>query len=69
LPTGEICVYGIDEILQMTQISATEIIQAIPVAGAPKTVFSPEIILAILTALIVGLAFGATLSRKLRLKQ
>jgi hypothetical protein len=80
-PTGEICVYGLDEIPQMTQISPVEIIQAVPGAAAtqepglpdstvpvppPQTVFVLEMALAISIALIVGAALGVALSRKPR---
>jgi hypothetical protein len=78
--TGEICVYGLDEIPQMTQISPAEIIQTVssvstqepgldPVSAPAKTVFSPETAPAIFIALIVGVVLGAMLSRKLRLRQ
>jgi hypothetical protein len=76
-PTGEICVYGLNEIPQMTQINPAEIIQTIggaaqearPDPAPAQTVFGPEMIFAVLTALVAGAFLGAKLSRKLGPKQ
>ena len=75
-PVGEICVYGLDEIPQMTQISPAEIIAAVggavPQAGLPDpaplppvaAAFGPATLLAIIVALMIGLMIGRILSRR-----
>lgn len=74
-PVGEICVYGLNEIPQMTQISPAEIIEAVggavPEAGLPDPVplsgaaaFGPAMFFAIIVALMIGLVVGRLLSRR-----
>ena len=56
LPTGEICVYGIDQISQMTQISGNEIAQV--VSAAPQAALSWEVVFLIVIVFIAAFAFG-----------
>jgi hypothetical protein len=68
LPSGEICVYGIDEIPQMTQIDVHEIAAVVAPEISPGiTALSPTWGLA---ALILGVGFliGFTLGRYRRRK-
>lgn len=78
-PTGEVCVYGLDEISQMTQISQAEIIQAVSGAAGqdsvpsleskqPPAAFGAEVIFAVFIALVAGAIIGIALSRRLRVK-
>jgi hypothetical protein len=62
MPTGEVCIYGLDEIRSMTQITPSEIVRA---AGT-SMIFSPELIITIFLALAVGALFGNFLSRRKR---
>ena len=74
-PVGEICVYGLDEIPQMTQISPAEIIAAVE-GAAPQAVlrdevplpavelFGPATLLAIMVALVIGFVIGRVLPRR-----
>lgn len=67
LPSGEICVYGLNEIPQMTQISNAEIAQL--VSAAPKaTIFTAEVSLLILLTSILGIILGFLISRKIKRK-
>lgn len=66
LPTGEICVYGLNEIPQMTQISSAEIAQVVSAVPVSAPIFSIEAFLLISLALIVGVFFGVLLFRKIK---
>jgi hypothetical protein len=80
-PMGEICVYGLNEIPQMTQISPAEIMQA--VAGVPPqapgfdpgqaatapVVFGKEAMSAIFAALLIGAGLGVIISRIIKPRQ
>jgi hypothetical protein len=55
---GEICVYGLDEIPQMTQVSTQEIAE---VVSAP--IISAETLIMITVALALGVILGLTLSK------
>jgi hypothetical protein len=67
LPTGEICVYGLDEIPQATQISRQEIIQAISEKTPPieiaKEPFSFDWF-GIVVAVLSGMVLGAIISKR-----
>lgn len=65
LPTGELCIYGLNEIPKMTQISTAEIIQV--VADAQPSIFSLKIILLIAVAFVIGVTIGI-LYKKLKRK-
>ncbi len=63
LPTGEMCVYGLNEIPQMTQIKAHELTSNISpapaqVSGPPSKFFSQEVILLIFLSFLVGITAG-----------
>jgi hypothetical protein len=70
-PTGEICVYGLDEIPQATQISRQEIIQAIsektpsidPSIEIAKEPFSFDW-LGMVVVLLIGMVLGAIISKR-----
>ena len=63
LPTGEICVYGLDEIPKMTQISSAEIAQV--VSATPTSIFSLEVIFLIMLTFAIGAMIGILLSKKI----
>ncbi len=56
---GEICVYGLDEIPQMTQVSAGEIAE---VVSAP--IFNADVLFLISLALVIGIFIGISLSKR-----
>jgi hypothetical protein len=70
LPTGEICVFGIDEIPQMTQISREELLAVVLEEPLPLPLVAPEpvkapvyfdlfgIVIGIVMGLILGLVIG-----------
>ena len=63
LPTGEICVYGIKDIPQMTQIKPQELARVVfPNAQqndvAPATVLGPQGILSLAAVFLAGLVLG-----------
>ncbi len=62
LPTGEICVYGVGEISQMTQITSRELAHAIGLGGQPPSMTARPLTtfeVAILAMVfIVGLLLG-----------
>lgn len=69
LPTGEVCVYGVDEIGKMTQITSQEISQQIskePKAEIPKpTVLDLSLaILIFLIAFFLGVLFQKRFMKK-----
>jgi ethanolamine utilization protein EutA (predicted chaperonin) len=55
---GEICVFGLEEIPQMTQVSTQEVAQAVS-----ASIYSAEILTIISIALMVGVFVGVALSR------
>ncbi|HEX3035029.1 MAG TPA: hypothetical protein VHT73_07820 [Thermodesulfobacteriota bacterium] len=57
LPTGEICVYGIDEIPEMTQVTLSEIVAKAEDTPPPSTAVATYSILYIVLALLI-FAFG-----------
>jgi hypothetical protein len=61
MPTGEVCIYGLDEIHGMTQISPSEIVRA---ASDTSMIFSPEVMLTVFLAFVLGTVLGNFLSRK-----
>jgi hypothetical protein len=62
LPTGEICVYGLNEIPEMTQVSAAEIIQSI--SAVPLPIFTSEMILLAIATFAIGIAAGILLYKR-----
>lgn len=54
LPTGELCVYGLDEIQQMTQIGSADFAQVVSI----QPILTLEMIFLIVIALIVGIILG-----------
>ena len=60
LPTGEICVYGINNIASMTQVSATDFAE---ITGGVPTIFSPWNIILLAIACLFGMFFGMFLKR------
>ena len=62
LPTGEICVYGLDEIQSMTQITASEILKTIDKA---TQTLSLELALITIFAFFVGIIFGMLLQKRI----
>ena len=65
-PTGEICIYSLSEIPQMTQISSAEIAQVVSVAPVSAPIFGTEVFFLISLTLIIGVFFGFLLSRKIK---
>lgn len=65
LPTGELCVYGLNDIPKMTQISGAELSNA--AAGAKMPFLTIEVIFLISLAFIVGIIIGVLLY-KLKIK-
>ncbi len=63
MPTGEVCVYGLNEIPRMTQITAAEIVR---VASGTSMIFSLEVIISVILAFAAGALFGDFLSRRKR---
>jgi hypothetical protein len=57
-PVGEICVYGLEEIPQMTQISTHDVAEAVT---AP--IYSTDVLTIISFALVIGVFLGLILSR------
>ena len=67
LPTGEICIYGIDEILQMTQISRQEIIQTISEKAPPIEIAKEPLSfswLGLVVAVLIGMILGLIISKR-----
>jgi len=62
LPTGEICVYGLNEISKATQITMAEITKLV---DKSSQVFAFWEILLITFAFIAGILFGILLQRKI----
>jgi hypothetical protein len=63
LPTGELCVYGIEEIPQMTQLSTRDLAQVVCPGGQKPAgeTMRPSITLGLLIVVVfaIGLAAGA----------
>lgn len=66
LPTGELCVYGLDEISQMTQISSSEIARIASTAPVQEPILTVQALFLILLALIIGTIVGILLYRKIK---
>ena len=66
LPTGEICVYGVNEIPQMTQISSAEITQV--VSAVPLPIFTSETILLVIATFAIGIVVGILLNKTVKKK-
>ena len=64
LPTGELCVYGLNDISKMTQISGAELANA--ASGARFPVLTIEVIFLILIAIIIGIVIGILIKFKLK---
>ena len=64
LPTGEICVYGLNEIPQMTQISAMEITQV--VSAVPLPIFTSETILLVIATFAIGIVVRILLNKMVK---
>lgn len=67
LPTGEICVYGVDEISQMTQISPQEVIQAVSEKPPPLKIDKEPFYfdwLGIFLAFFIGIILGAIIGKR-----
>ena len=62
LPTGEICVYDLNEIPQMTQISTGEIVQVISNVSLP--ISSSEVFILAIITFVIGIVFGILLDKK-----
>jgi hypothetical protein len=63
LPTGEICVYGIKDIPQMTQINAQELARVVCPSGQPSSMSSASISKVDVTLLGAIFAVGLLLGR------
>jgi hypothetical protein len=59
LPTGEICVYGINEIPQMTQIKPQELAQVVGPMTKEGAVNSP--VISVVDTIVLGVVFVAGL--------
>ena len=64
LPTGELCVYGLNDIQKMTQISGAELTNA--AAGARFPFLTIEVTILILIVFVVGIIIGILIFKKLR---
>jgi hypothetical protein len=64
LPTGELCVYGLNDIPKMTQISGAELANA--AIGAKVPFLTIEVIILVLIAFIVGVIIGFLIIKRLK---
>ena len=64
LPTGELCVYGLNDIQKMTQISGAELANA--ASGARIPFLTIEAIILVLIAFIIGIVIGILIFKKLK---
>ncbi len=64
LPTGELCIYGLNDIPKMTQISGAELTNA--AAGARSPFLTIEVIILVFIMFIVGIIIGIFVFKKLR---
>jgi len=60
LPTGELCIYGLDEVHKMTQMKPMEVIKA----SGKSLLSSPEVIITVLFIFVAGALFGNFFSRR-----
>ena len=66
-PSGEICVYGIDEISKMTQISQSELIQGAYEKVQPIKIVKEPLsfgLLEVIFFVIVGIVLGVMITKK-----
>lgn len=68
LPSGEICVYGLNEIPQMTQVSNAEIAQIVSIAPKETSILTTEVVILIILALVLGIILGILLNQKIKKK-
>jgi len=64
LPTGELCVYGLNDIPKMTQIGGAELANA--ASGARFSFLTIEVIFLIVITFVVGVVIGILIYRKIR---
>ena len=64
LPTGELCVYGLNDVPKMTQISGAELANA--ASGARIPFLTIDAIFLILVVFVVGILIGVFMFKKLR---
>lgn len=64
LPTGELCVYGLNDVQKMTQVSGAELANA--TSGAKLPFLTIEAILLILLSLVVGIVIGIFVYKNLK---
>ena len=61
-PTGEMCVYGVNDVPQMTQISSGELAQFVPTPTA--SLWSQEVLFTLVIVFVVALVLGYWFGRK-----
>ena len=64
LPTGELCVYGLNDVPKMTQISGAELTNA--ASGTRAPFLTIEVIILVLIAFIAGIVIGILIFKKLK---
>lgn len=68
LPTGELCIYGLNEIPKMTQISVAEIIQKVAAQPIQPSILSLKIILLLIITFIIGVTIGILYKKLIKRK-
>ena len=61
LPTGELCVYGLNDLSKMTQISGAELTNV--AAGSKLPFLTIEVIFLIIVVFIIGIVIGILIYR------
>ena len=61
LPSGEFCVYGLDEMSTMTQIHKTDFAEFV---GQTPTIYSWSNVLIIMVMFLIGLGVGMLLNKR-----